>query len=147
MNNNGFTLVELVISFSITVIMFGIVTVSFIPIERYRLIQSAYILRTDLRYCQKNAIEEKRRYGISIDVNNNLYYILRADDEGLLRKISQVKLEHAIQTNTNSIAFTPQGTVNGAGTITLRGKFYYLEITINVGCGRVKIGQIKKLIR
>lgn len=149
MNNKGFTLIELVVSFSITVIMLGIVTVSFISLERHSLIKSAYILRTNLRYCQKNAMEEKRKYEISLNVIENLYYIKRADDSGLLRTISQVKLMPGVKFQTNatdkSIDFTPQGTTGDACTITLSTNHYYLDMTINVGCGRVYIDKMGKL--
>ena len=149
MNKNGFTLIELIITLVISLIMFNMVTFSFVCVERFRIIQSANVLRTNLRYCQKNAMDEKRKYDISIDVNNNLYYIRRADDNSLLRKISQISLPPGIKIQTNavdnSIAYTSQGTSGSACTIILKGKNYYLKMTINVGCGRVKIGSLQKL--
>lgn len=149
MNKNGFTLIEMTIALALSVIMFNIVAISFVSVERFRIIQCAQVLRTNLRYCQKNAIEEKRKYDIVIDTYNSLYYIRRGDDSGLLRKISQINLAKGItiQTNSsdNSISYTPQGTSGDACTITFRGKYYFLEMTVNVGCGRVKLGNLKKL--
>lgn len=150
MNKNGFTLIEFVISFGIAIIILGVSAVSFVSAERQKIIQSANVLQKNLRYCQKNAMDEKRKYDLLIDKTRNLYYIRRIDDYGLLRKISQVNLPSGINISTNakgnSIAYTLQGTSSNACTIILRGRKYFLEMTVNVGSGRIKINQLQKLL-
>lgn len=53
----------------------------------------------------------------------------RADDSGLLRKVSQVNLPLGINIFTNakenSVAYTLRGTTGSACTINLRGQKYF----------------------
>ncbi len=149
MNKKGFTLIELIISLAISVIILSLGSISFNAVERHRIVQSANILRSNLRYCQKNAVDEKRKYVLTFDSNKNSYYVRRADDSGLLRKVSQINLPLGINIFTNakenSVAYTLRGTTGSACTINLRGQKYFLKMTVNVGCGRVKINPIQKL--
>ena len=151
MKNNGFALLEIVLAMSISVVVLSVGILSITSLERLKLYYSAHVLQTNLRYCQKNAMDEHRKYALTFGHDQFFYYyISRADDLGLLRKISQVVLPNniavKIKTNAkdNAIAYTTRGTVSTPGTITLSGNNYFVEIKVNVGSGRVKIYPLSK---
>ena len=143
---NGFTMLELIIASSISSIVICLAAFSLTSIERYKLKQAAITLQTNIRYCQRNAVEEKKAFRISFDTDG--YYIPRTDDKGDL-KSDYVKLPNGIKFDPtpSGINYTINGTVNQGCTVVLSGKIYSLDITLNPGCGRVEIKQIKKLVK
>jgi Tfp pilus assembly protein FimT len=149
-NNNGFTFIELIIYFVIILILDSSVLISIKSLERQKLIQNAISLQTNLRYCQRVAINSKIKHGIFIDEENNLYYINLIDDNNKLIKKENIYLSPGIKISTNAknkkINYTQEGTTGNACTITLKAKDYFLNLTVNVGCGRVKINGIQKLV-
>lgn len=143
-NKNGFTLVELIVYLAIMIFISNMAMVSLDFIERQKLVSEARILKNNLEYCQLNAISEKRKYELIIDEEKSFYYIKHAGDNN----ISKINLQPGIKISCNAsdkcIAYTERGTIVSACTIKLEGKKYFLELTTNVSCGRVKIKDIKK---
>jgi len=146
---NGFSFIELIIYLAIVCVMSNMFFISHKSLERQRIIQAANELKINIRLCQRLAMEEKRNYEILIITGRNLYYIRRANDNGMLIRLKEIYLPVGIDIVTNlkdsAIGYTQEGTTGDACTIVLRGKNYYLEITLNIGCGRVKISKLKKL--
>lgn len=143
---------EFVIYIAILSVITNMAMISFRCIERQKLINAAKTLKTNLEYCQLNAITEKRNYELVINAKEkDFYYIKRADDNGTVKIISKIVLSPGIKIDCNAnngrIAYTTRGTTSfgAACTINLKSNRYYLPLTINVGCGRVKIKSIKKL--
>ena len=124
-NKNGFTLIEMIIVLGLCSIMFGCASLSLVAIERCKLKQTLNKLCTEIRYCQRNAIEEKRKHEISFDKTNNKYFIKRSDDTGLLVKISEIELPNGIKfaATPSSIGYTKNGTIEEGGTIALSGNY------------------------
>ena len=145
---NGFSLTETIIYLSLTVILFHLSLFSTDLIERQKIICCVRKIKNDLRYCQKNAMDENKGYEINMPLNQNFYEIKKST--GLGTKVVEKKYFSAgIKCEANnfpseSITYGSPGTIKNGGTIKISGKKYSIEIKANVSTGRVKIEQLQK---
>jgi Tfp pilus assembly protein FimT len=144
----GFSFIEIIICVAMIFIIGNGVFVTTRSLERYRLIKTAKILQEDLRYIQTSAIQERRKYVLSIDSNTNTYHIYRVNNYGVLVKLEDTHIANKIMITTNaknnSISYTSEGTTGSACTINIKTKNYTIDMTINVGSGRIKTNKIQK---
>ncbi|MBQ9491910.1 MAG: hypothetical protein IJU86_03965 [Firmicutes bacterium] len=145
---NGFSLTEMIIYLSLSVILFYLSLFSVDLIERRKLIYCVREIKNDLKYCQKNAMDENKNYEINITTNNNLYEIRKSTGLGT-EVIKEKYLPAGIKCEANnfqskSIIYGSAGTIQNAGTIKIGGKKYFIEIKTNVSAGQVKIEQLQR---
>ena len=148
----GFTLLELIIALTVIMIVTGGVFLAFRQSDRQALEHASLQLQADIRYIQRRAIAEGRRFEISLERRENRYRILgltRSEDIHVYFQ-NGVRL-HALTTNTGSvgsivIGFLPRGTASRALTIELRTERYSQRLTIVPSGGRVDIKDIVPLI-
>ena len=151
--NKGFSLVELIIVLSISLIMMSVA--SFIPDnnEKRELNKVALQIQNDLRLAQRLAIFTGKNYRVTFDTNNDLYMIRMQDDSvfGGYKTIKTVNIQDNIDlfyaniNGSTSVTYTPLGSTGNACTITLMSKSYMLQLTINVGSGRIDIKEFVKV--
>jgi prepilin-type N-terminal cleavage/methylation domain-containing protein len=152
-SNKGFTLLEVMVVFSITLIMFNVLALTITNNEKRHLNRAALQIQRDLRLAQRLAIINGAEYQVNFNVLQNLYTIRVRDNEvfGGFRPIKTVNIENNINlyqviigNNLSSVSYTPLGTAaSGGGTITLKSQNYLVRLTINIGSGRVAIQDIE----
>ncbi len=145
---NGFSLTEMIIYLALSVILFHISLFSMDLIERQKIIYCVREIKNDLRYCQKNAMDENKSYEINITTNKNFYEIRKSTGLGT-KFIEKKYFPSGIKCEANnfpsrSIIYSSAGTIQNGGTIKIGGKKYSIEIKTNVSAGRVKIEQLQK---
>jgi len=146
-HKRGVTLFELIVVLAVFSIVAASVTV--IPAEKRQLAAAARQIQDDIRFCQRVAMSENRRARIIFKETENAYILEKWETNGFER-INRADLSHYIEslyTNASgkNIEFTPRGTTGGACTITLKTRHYAVDLTVNVGSGRVKIFEIIKM--
>lgn len=150
--NRGFSLIELIVYLSLSIVLFNVATISFAVIERQKIICCAKELQNNLRYCQKNAVDEKKNYQIKIK-NGEKFYVIKCSGgkdniDNLMRNIKQINLPIGVKLNSNfpsdEITYKKTGTIQNGGTITIYGKKYLVNVVINVSTGRARLEQIQK---
>ena len=148
MKKNGFSLVELTVYLSLSIILFHMFLFSSNLIERQRIIYCVKEIKNDLRYCQKNAMDEKKNYEISMPLSKNFYEIRNLTGIGT-KVIEKKYFPVGIKCEVNNfpsglITYGPAGTIKNGGTIKICGKKYSIEIKTNVSTGRAKIEQLQQ---
>ena len=150
--NNGFSFIEIIIYLFLSLMLSNIASISLSVIERQKMICCAKELQNNLRYCQKNSMDEKRSYEIKINDENNFYEIKCSGGEDNIGSsmgvISKVNLPVGIKLNSNfssgEIIYKKTGTIQNGGTIKIYGNKYAIKIVINVSTGRARLEQIQK---
>jgi len=143
-NKKGVTLVELLVVLAVISIGLSAVSVTAAHNSLRELTAAANEVQAGLRFAQRQAVTEGRRYQVFFPHNLNGYRVQRADGEALL--ITDVIKEKVFEGNVvlvgttavhSAVTYTPRGTTGDACTITLRNNEYTLELTVNLGSGRV----------
>ena len=145
---SGFTLLELVIALSVIMIVTGGVFLAFRPSPRRALENASLQLQADIRYIQRRAIAEGRRFDISFERRENRYRILGIDNNEDIYVYFQngVRL-HALSIDSNVVGFLPRGTSSHSLTIELRVDGRYSQrSTILLSGGRVDIKEIQLIL-
>jgi len=141
----GFTIIELVIVMAIMVIIGGVAFTGFIPRERRELEQTAIYIATDIRHIQEMAIQTNSAHFISFFPIANTYETSIQEGHTLRvltrrRLVNQdIALVTGVLGGVSQFKFTPRGTVTPAGRIIIQSQNYSIEMTINLGSGRVHI--------
>lgn len=149
-NNKGFSLVELIIYVSITIIISNIMIFSLGNTESKELKTIASQLQSDLRLIQRLAVIKNTTFRFRLDKNKNTYEL--AEDTGdFLNMYSTFKtVDLPNKLNIESVYKDHFYTINGASkstsdTIALYSDNYVVKITINVGPGRIDITEFRKI--
>jgi len=142
----GVTFIELVIVLAVFAVMSTLVAV--LPAERRQLSAAARQVADDIRLCQRLAMSEGKRTRIKFD-ESSVSYTIETMENGKYESIKHVPSNHYIKyidaKSTNYIiTFTVRGTTGDACTIHLYTLNYTLSMTVNVGAGRVKLGEVIK---
>jgi prepilin-type N-terminal cleavage/methylation domain-containing protein len=151
MNSKGVTLIELVMVLAVLSIVLGVARMSVTGNSLRELRAACNELQADLRYAQRQAVIEGRKYQVVFDKLQNSYKVLRDDgDLGLTYVVKDRVFDKDIvlvgTTAVNSwVSYTTRGTTGDACTITLRNSEYSADMTVNLGSGRVSQKTIKKL--
>lgn len=145
----GLTLIELVIVLALMVILSHTALISLALVDRQNLNQACMQLKADLRYAQRLAIMENRRYRVDFDVKRNKYVILYKEnsDDIFVKTVEMSGGVRLVSTSNlyNSVTYTSMGTTGDPCTITLRNDTYMAQLTVNLGVGRVKLTSFKKI--
>ena len=157
---NGLTLLELIIALSIIMAVTGGLFIAFRQPERQHLENAALQLQADIRYAQRRAIAEGRRFRVEFTRSTNRYRImaLRPDEE--LRVVyfqNGVRLDFPISHHLEFLPtrgtpgdsslnvparYRPEG---GSVTIRLETRRYFQEISIVPSGGRADIKPIEPI--
>lgn len=145
---NGFSLVEMMVYLSLTVILCNVSFFSIDLIERQKIIYFVKEIKNDLKYCQKNAMDEKKNYEINMPLNKNFYEIRNLTGAGT-KIIEKKYFPSGIKCEANNfpskaIVYSSSGTIKKGGTIKIGGKKYSIEIRTNISTGRAKIEQLQE---
>jgi len=142
-NSRGVTLIELAIVLGIITIVAAGIFVS-TRSSYYRDLQNASLmLQSDLRYAQRRAIMEGRRYGVVFEVTENRYHVVLDNPQETIRT---VQFQNGVQLHSTSgprLTFTPRGTASGGFRITLHNGSYSQQLTATVSGGRIRIFDIE----
>jgi prepilin-type N-terminal cleavage/methylation domain-containing protein len=144
----GLTLVELVIALALMAVASAGVLLSVRAYERSALRSASLMLQADLRYAQRMAVIEGRRFGILFDIAENRYFIQSSQPR---EDIKTVPLpDGVILASTNApasyVGYLPRGTGTHGCTVQLRKGRYWQNLTINVSGGRVEIKEIQEFV-
>lgn len=147
-NNQGVTLIELIIVLAIGLILMQGCLLSFSSLDRRRLRQACSGLQGDLRYAQRMAMIERQQYRVTFDEASDSYDVMRME-KGTHRgeMLKMVNLPDGVtiyRVNTPYVEYNPRGTDNRAFTVILKKDAYTAEMTGNVGAGRISIKSISK---
>ena len=139
---NGLTLIELVIVVGIIAIISTGVLVSFRGSEHRELQNASLALQADLRYAQRRAIMEGRRYGIIFEVQHNRYHIVLDSPRQTIRTVYLQNGVRLFEVSGPSLMFLPRGTASVGFRITLHNGSYSQQLTATVSGGRIRIFDI-----
>jgi len=140
---HGVTLFELVIALGLLAIVSTGVFMSFRGNERRDLQNASLILQADLRYAQRRAITEGRRYGIIFEVQNNRYHVVLNRPRETIRTVYFQNGVTLHETSHHSLMFLPRGTASRGFRITLHNGPYSQQLTATVSGGRIRIFDIE----
>jgi type II secretion system protein H len=151
-NNRGFTLIELVLVFAISIIMLNAISLTLNNNDKRILNKVALEIQMELRQAQRLAIANGTKYEVEFDISKNKYNLKKQDNEvigyKIIKTLEMPKEVELISVNANgnrTIQYTPLGTTGNACTISLRTEKYALKMTVNVGSGRIEIKEFIKL--
>ena len=142
-DNDGFTILELIMVLTIIIMIGFIITPRFLNLLHSKNINyEARKLTAKIREVQQLAISEQITYRITFDINNELYEISYSPS---FLPIETIKLQNKIDLNvitftdiTNSVQFDAFGAPNEPGDIILQDTTgNYLTISITENTGRV----------
>ena len=140
----AFTLIELVIALGIIMLVSGGVFLS-LRNTSHRALQNASLeLQADLRYAQRRAIMEGRRFGVQFEPTQNRYHIIEQNGR-FFHVIRTVYFENGVRlrhTTGNRLVFLPRGTSSGGFSINLSNGRYWQRLTATVSGGRIQIHDI-----
>jgi len=143
--NNGFTLVEIVLSLGIISILLIISAVEFGEIlDRSKLQTTARMISNDLRYAQQLAISNKNdETKVVFDNINNRFSVVQ---NAITYKLTYLpeNVEYDLITFTNrECKYNKRGNPT-AGRVIIKSNDQYYTITVRVATGRVKIYDYRK---
>jgi len=142
----GVTFIELVIVLAVFAVMSTLVAV--LPAERRQLSAAARQVADDIRLCQRLAMSEGKKTRVAFDKFSAVYWIYKYEDDKY-ESVKHVPLNNYIKSiyannSSNDITFTVRGTTSDACSIHLLTNNYMITLTVNVGAGRVKLGEVIK---
>ncbi|MCL1862602.1 MAG: type II secretion system GspH family protein [Defluviitaleaceae bacterium] len=142
--NKGITLIELTLAMAIVVTALAIVISASGRNNDYRSVyNAARILQADMRYTQRRAVTEGRRFYVFFELENNVYHIgTRAPVVYYHTKelpYGVIFSPTSFNQNGNLAGFLPRGTPSQAGTIALQKGRYRRRLTVTPAGGRVEI--------
>lgn len=149
--NNGMTLVELLIALAILCISLGAVRTAVTAYSARELTAACRELQSDLRFAQRQAIAENRKYQVFFPMAENGYRVLCHENElGVTSVIKEKVFDNGIilmgTTGVNSsVTYTARGTTGDACTITLENRDYSVDLTVNLGSGRIAQKKLTRL--
>jgi prepilin-type N-terminal cleavage/methylation domain-containing protein len=133
----GFTLLEIMISFSIFAVLLGVAWASFFQAShKYRLQRAIWEIHSKMNYSRFKAVFYGTKFRVSF--NPHGYTIERYDQEADSWKMEQGNIFEGIlvEANNNPI-FHPEGTVSNLASITVSNVWGSYKITLAIS-GRIK---------
>ncbi|MCL2049594.1 MAG: GspH/FimT family protein [Defluviitaleaceae bacterium] len=147
---SGLTLLELTIALSLLMVFLGMILIntSANNNEERILNNAARVLQADLRYAQRRAIMEGKRYGICFKDGDSYHLvtdIVRSSYDTTIRTVELPDgVEASINTSSNFINYLPRGTISGGATVTLTLDKWKQRITLSPSSGRATINEIEE---
>lgn len=148
MKNNktyGFTLLELVIVLGVMVVVSSAVVVGINQNSRRHLNNASLALQADLRYAQRRAIAEGRRFTVAFEPRQNRYHIMKENHGSNMTIIRTIYFENGaqlVETSHPTLSFLPRGTASSGFRINLRNGGYWQRTTATVSGGRIRVFDI-----
>jgi len=144
---SGVTLLELVVVLAVIMVISGAVFIGTSGnTNDYRNLHNAsIILQADIRYAQRRAVTEGRRFGIQLQPQLNRYSIISLYPFFEIHRTIYFRDGVTLRPTNfpdNTIMFLPRGTINRAGTVELRNGRYSQNLTATVGAGRIYVYSI-----
>lgn len=146
----GATLIELIIMLSLAAVIAGVASLSLMSVEKRKLQNAALELQSALRHAQRLSMAENVSYQVSFNLANRSCKIINVSvrPEKTIHTVTldpSVTIYSADMSGGRYVTFTPKGTTSSAGTIKLRTTNYSLNMTVNIGAGKVTVKDIEKL--
>jgi prepilin-type N-terminal cleavage/methylation domain-containing protein len=140
--NSGVTLLELAIAMAIVVVFSGGLFLALRRTDNRALNNASLQLQADMRYAQRRAVIEGRRYDMVFDRINHGYRIRTAGQPAVrnVRLANNIRIEH---TSADQLTFTPRGTPTAGFSVTLLHGNQRKLITATVSGGRIHIFDIE----
>lgn len=136
---NGFTLLELIITLAVIIVVSGSVFLAFRQPDRRVLENASLQLQADLRYAQRRALIGGRQYGVLFEPAHNRYRVMAFFPEEEIRAVyfsDGVRLRFSTEP---VLRFHTRGTSTGGFRIRLSNGRYWQELTSTVSGGRIEI--------
>lgn len=147
--NSGFTLMELAIAMAILMVVVGVVLIGASGDNNdYRTLYNATLtLQADMRYAQRRAIIEGRRFSVDFEPSHNRYRIVKYDYIPGRYVVRTVYLQNGVVFLDSSsqnfrVQYLPRGTVSGSTSIYFRSGRFAQRVTITVAGGQVRLAPI-----
>lgn len=136
--NNGFTLIEVLISIFLLAVMLAMASGSFLGLSpKYRLKKAVWEINTQMNYSRYKAIFNKTRVRIRFGTSS---YSIEEYKNIWVKKQTHVYEGVSVQAN-NTPTFHPNGTVSNLASIYISNSWGRYRITIAIS-GRIKIVKI-----
>ncbi len=137
----GFTLIEMALVVGIGVTLSYVAMIGVVQLERNYLKNEAIKIQTLIRYGQKESILQGKEHVIRI---NKKGVTLEGGSE-ILKEV-KIKKKYGIKTNITreEIKFQKRGTTGSAGSIVIISDNFEVEVTVNIGSGRVKVYRVRE---
>ena len=144
----GFTLIELIVVLGIIAVLGGTVMGTARGMQRRTLQTASLTLQVDLRYAQRMALVEGRRWRVQFDQLNNRYTIRAMS--GPPAETRTVYLPQGVEiyflnAPNARVEYLPRGTISSAFSVILRKGPYIQTSTATVGAGRIAVRDIERL--
>lgn len=140
---HGFTLIELAVVLAITAVLAGSVVLSFRAAERRALQDASLMLQADLRYTQRMAMIEGRRWGILFDVVENQYFVYSTNPTEVEKTVAIPHGVMLVETSAPDMEYLPRGTGSHGFRVTLAKGRYWQRLTATVSGGRIAIKEMQ----
>ena len=146
-DSRGFTILELLIVIAIMTFVASVATKSVSNIEVRLLNKASLQLQNDIRNARNMSVIGNARYRINFVIGSNQYLVRRLGSNGYTKTMHLPDGVYLMETNApdSTIEYTSTGTVVTACTLTLESKGYAVNLTINVGSGRITVKEFVKL--
>ena len=141
----GFTLLELVIALAVLMLVSGSVFLALRPSNHRAIRSAALTLQADLRYVQRRAVMEGRRYDVILERAYNRYRIVYGYP--CIIEVRRVYFQDGVRllrftgSECGRIGFHPRGTPAHSRTVTLSHGRLRWEVAVNVSGGRIRHGE------
>jgi len=138
----GFTLLEVVIALAIITIISGGIFLVVRQSPRRALHNASLQLQADMRYAQRRAIMEGRRFGIEFNTARNRYRIMATNPTEEIRVVYFEGRINLWYTTRTRLDFLPRGTASSGFRIRISNGRYEQQLTATVSGGRIEIFEI-----
>ncbi len=139
----GLTLIELTVALAIVSIVSAVAALSVANADR-RVLQNASLkLQSDLRYIQRMAMIDGRRW--SVMFSDDFYEVLKSEPSGPMTSVRRVNLTDGVVfvgINTPDVVYLPRGTVSSGFSVYLGKGRNYQQLTATVSGGRIEVKDI-----
>jgi len=139
----GFSLIELLISLTLLGVLTGMMAVSFLhQSPKYRLKKAVWEIHSRLNYARYKSIYKGKKYKVSFDTNG--YTVEKfSESEGQWKNDLWNLCEGVFIEATNSPIFHPRGTVSNLASIMISNSWGKYKISIAIS-GRIKVTQLEE---
>lgn len=142
----GFTFLEIILAISILSIVSGSVIFSYIALDKTYLMRDSEKVKNSIEEIKFLSLIYNQLYYLEFYPENNSYQTYK-NTNYVKEELEYVYLDNIENISSNSIpsnliSFNEDGITASACTITINSKWHEVKLTVNVGSGNVKMGNI-----